>query len=132
MTNVIINGTKEHETLEIIDPKTSLDWSGDLLSNYDAGTWLDSGCVCMSRADFEWWENLMKNYEEADTEAYDFFDELEVNIEDIEEAGNKITEIREYFEEQKMLRKGGELEDEPKVILEALQDTKDVFSDVIK
>lgn len=131
MTKVIIKETKETAELEIIDPKTGLDWSNDLLSNYDAGTWLGSGEVSMSRADYDWWYKLMDRYEKADTEAYEFFEGLELNIIDCESAGSKYSEMKDYFEEQKMVR-GGDLEDEPQAILDALRDTKEAFEGFFK
>lgn len=54
-----INENNKIKELELIDPKTGIDWLGDLmqndLTNYDENT----DCYVLNKIDFEWWHKLV-------------------------------------------------------------------------
>jgi len=60
--------TKEEKDLSLIDPKTGLSWTNDLMGNYGALPRYDdeSDRYLMSQKDFDWWADLIARYQEAD------------------------------------------------------------------
>lgn len=67
-TTVKIIETGEIKELAITDPKSNLDWSRDLLGNYDAYNGYDEEAEIdlMTEETFDWWADLMPRYEAAD------------------------------------------------------------------
>jgi len=59
--------TGKIEELEIIDPRTEIEWTQDLLGNYDAlGDYdEDADAHLMSQSDFEWWSDFITEYQKA-------------------------------------------------------------------
>jgi hypothetical protein len=66
--DVTIIETGAQEELSIIDPKTGIAWTKDLLGNYDALPDFDeeTGTYKMSQEDFNWWSDLIDRYQAAD------------------------------------------------------------------
>lgn len=67
----LINETKEHKTLSIID-QNGVDWTDDLIGNTGAiGDYIqydeDEEAYRISQGDFDWWEEYINNAE-ADEE----------------------------------------------------------------
>lgn len=55
------------ELTEIIDPKNGIAWTADLLGNHNACGWDDEREMrTMDSDNFEWWGNLIEEYQEAD------------------------------------------------------------------
>lgn len=65
MASVIIEESKKQEELEIIDPKTGLSWSSDLLGNHGVHP-NEEGAYLMSQEDFDWWQKLTVAHQNAD------------------------------------------------------------------
>ena len=105
MIEIIIKETNTIKRIEVINPKTGLDWSGDLIENanpeiegYD-----DEGRMIMTAETFDWWETYCAAYENADKALYDFFQELKNDCwehfsgRDPEDAYLRETETTEKF-----------------------------------
>lgn len=71
-TQIRIIETGEIKALNILDPKTGLDWSGDLLGNYDACSEHDGENWMMPKESYDWWERVMAEYEDADYAVEDY------------------------------------------------------------
>jgi hypothetical protein len=74
---VKIKETGKIEDLEIIDPKTGLDWAADMTGDdpnidYDGDDW-----VC-DQDTFDWWHDVMTRYQKAD----DRFHEIRESLDD--------------------------------------------------
>lgn len=64
----IINETGKHEELSIIDTKTGMDWSNDLIGNSGAvGQYIEYDDVedayRINQEDFDWWSEYIAMYE---------------------------------------------------------------------
>jgi len=77
-----IRETGEIKHLEVIDRKTGVDWTSDLLGN--AGCYVngdiqfddDTGIGTISLADYEWWNDYIHAYEDDEEEIACLFDAL--------------------------------------------------------
>jgi hypothetical protein len=65
---VKINETGKIEKLEIIDPKSGVNWINDLMGNHDAlPEYDDEEDVCLIDQDeYDWWKNLTTTLEAAE------------------------------------------------------------------
>ena len=62
---ILVNG--EVKELSIIDAKSGMDWTSDMLGNHDACGYDDEQEMhTMDVDDFEWWAELLPKYEQAD------------------------------------------------------------------
>lgn len=64
----IINETGKHEELSIIDTKTGMDWSNDLIGNSGAvGQYIEyddaEDAYRITQEDFDWWSEYIAMYE---------------------------------------------------------------------
>ncbi|NCC05839.1 MAG: hypothetical protein EOM37_17775 [Proteobacteria bacterium] len=59
--------------LSIIDPKSGMDWTNDLMGNYGALPDYDdeTDAYMMSQADYDWWASLIDDYQRADYRMYE-------------------------------------------------------------
>lgn len=69
---VKIKETGNVEELEIIDPKTGLDWAADMTGNdenfeYDE----DEGVRVCDQETFDWWHDLIQRYQKADNRLHE-------------------------------------------------------------
>lgn len=82
MTIVKIIETGELKELTITDPKTRLDWSVDILGNYEAfdgyeeDTDHSPGLPVMHQDTYDWWAVLLPRYESADEAVNEYRKEL--------------------------------------------------------
>ncbi len=71
--NVTIIETNEETILSIIDPKSGMDWTNDLLGNHgelpDYNDETDS--YHMDQESFDWWSDLIERYEAADNRLHE-------------------------------------------------------------
>lgn len=65
--------TNEIKDLDIIDPKSGVNWIADLMGNHGAlptsevdDDGYDTGNKIMSQEDYEWWSDLVDRYQAAD------------------------------------------------------------------
>lgn len=74
MSIVKIIETGATQSLAILDPKTGLDYSGDLLGNYDGydGYDEDSEMPTMTQETYNWWADLLGRLESAEYAAYEY------------------------------------------------------------
>ena len=78
--NIQIRETKETKTLRLRDPRTGVDWIEDFIGN--AGGWEffeydeDSGNYLVDQDDFDWWNDIIDEYQKADNEEYAFIQSL--------------------------------------------------------
>ena len=93
MTEIIIKETNKIKRIEVIDPKTGLDWSGNLIGNaapeiegYD-----DEGRMIMTEETFDWWETYCIAYENADKALYEYMQDREND--DLEKFADYISGI---------------------------------------
>jgi len=76
MTIKIIE-TVETAELSIIDPKTGIDWTADLLGNHNALVYdNDNSWYIMSQDDFNWWDTLIRDYQAADNRSHQIKTEM--------------------------------------------------------
>lgn len=77
--NVIIKETREEESLGIIDPETSVEWSSDLVGNHTCGAEFDeeTGYQILSQEDFSWWKEFLSEYQQAENRRFELAKELE-------------------------------------------------------
>lgn len=77
--NVTIVETKERKSLNITDPKTGMDWTNDLMGNYDGLPEYDeeTDSYLMTTDDYKWWADLIARYQEADDRYYEIAKELD-------------------------------------------------------
>ncbi len=100
MTEIKIKESGKIEEITVIDPKTGLDWSGDLIgNNFDGTEWTEDGVVIMDQEDFDWWSNYCNEYETADNLIYEFFTDLTDNFEirEPEDAYQKENKMKELY-----------------------------------
>lgn len=79
-----IKETGEIKRLEILDPETGRDWVERLLHKYDqldeiqerGPDGVPTGTGVMRRNEFEWWEKVTAEYQEANHRVYDLFRQL--------------------------------------------------------
>lgn len=82
--------TKDVVKITCIDPKSGLDWSGDLIGNAKDEKLVekyieseDENLLCGNDEAIDWWTNYAKEYEEADFMVFEFLqkrgDELAPN-----------------------------------------------------
>lgn len=78
-----IKETGKIEELNLVDPRSGVDWIGDLMGNHDATpeTEIDddgdeTGYYLMSQEDFNWWEDLTERYQKADDRFYRLIKEV--------------------------------------------------------
>jgi hypothetical protein len=65
------------ELTEIVDPKTGIAWTADLLGNHNAGGWDDEREMrSMDSDEFDWWEELIAEYQEADSRKHELLEDL--------------------------------------------------------
>jgi hypothetical protein len=91
---IIIEETKEIESLSIIDPKQGTDWIGDMLGNADALGEYDeeNNAYSMSQDDYEWWAEYVALYQKADDKLNEY--DLDAQQEIIEILGD--VEFNDY------------------------------------
>ena len=84
-----IRETQEVKELEIRD-KNGIEWTKDLLGNYDA---LQFDCETeqyeMNKEDYEWWKEYIKNHEADEQEVMELAEELGIEECDIWERINQ-------------------------------------------
>jgi hypothetical protein len=70
---VTIIETKKAETLNIIDPKSGMDWTNDLLGNHGGLPEYndETDSYHMTQESFNWWNNLIEKYEAADYRCFE-------------------------------------------------------------
>lgn len=69
--------TNEIKTINLIDPKTNVNWANDLLGNHDALNVFDEdGMAMMIQEDFEWWVDLVDRYQAAENRSYEIWANL--------------------------------------------------------
>ena len=70
---ITIIETKEKKELIITDPKTGIQWTNDLLGNYDSLPDYndDDGTYHILQDDYDWWYDLINDYQAADNRCYD-------------------------------------------------------------
>lgn len=97
--------TGKIEELNIIDPKSGVNWINDLMGNHGALPEYDedSDYYLMSLNDFEWWDNLIDAYQSADNRHHDLLSRL-----DEKSLNNFVVEIEDNT--------AVDLEDLPRVI----------------
>jgi len=90
MTQIEIKETGRTEEIIVIDPKTGIDWSADLIGNTDPEIegYNDDGGMIMTQENFNWWENYCNEYEKADNLVNDFFNDLKEDCWNKFETGN--------------------------------------------
>jgi len=71
-----IEETGETKELIIIDPKTGLDWSSDLIDDDNITINSDGDRIC-SQETFEWWKSLVERYQAADNRYYETLQKVE-------------------------------------------------------
>lgn len=78
---ITIIETGEKAELSIIDPKSGCDWTNDLLGNYDELPDYndDDDTYHMAQDTYDWWDDLIKNYQAADVRCYEILDDLTGN-----------------------------------------------------
>ena len=76
--DITIIETNEKTELSIIDRKSGVNWVNDLLGNHDALPDYndDDGTYHMPQEDFDWWDNLIKEYQASDDRYYKILDQL--------------------------------------------------------
>lgn len=82
---IVIKETGEEKCLSLIDPKNNMDWADDLIGNYGELGRLDNpddrdraflwdknidAYIC-ERENFDWWANVIAQYQEFDFACYD-------------------------------------------------------------
>ena len=73
----IIDTNATAELTEIIDPKTGIAWTSDLLGNHNAGEWDDEReMLAMDKTEFDWWEALVADYQDADNRKNELLTQL--------------------------------------------------------
>ena len=77
MTFIEIKETGKEEKIEVLDPKTRIDWSGDLIGNHspEIEGYNDDGCMIMTQDTFDWWADYCNKYEVADQAVSDLLSE---------------------------------------------------------
>ena len=73
-----IKETGAEVELSIIDPKSGVDWIGDLLGDHNAKPEEDeeTGEFCMSQEDYDWWSDLINRYQIADDRWFELYKTL--------------------------------------------------------
>ncbi len=123
MTKIMIEETKKVEEITIIDPKSGLDWSADFIGNnivnpeYEYVESEDDDLMVMSQEDFDWWAELAERWGKADEAVKDFFDNLDY--------GPEWEGMKSSYENSD--RFGGDLEDHPEAMLDAINDVKEAY-----
>ena len=87
---VKITETGKLKTLEIIDPKTGLDWAADMTGDDDNFGFDGDNRTC-DQETFDWWLDVMDRYQQADNRLHDLtqeFSDLEEWLFDNIEAGD--------------------------------------------
>jgi len=81
MTIIEIKETGKKEKITVIDPKTGVDWSGDLIGNAcsDMDGYNDDGETIMTQDNFNWWENYCSEYQKADELVNEFFQDIKTD-----------------------------------------------------
>ena len=69
--NVIITETGETRELSIVDIKTGIEWTVDLLGNAGIHKDADTDAVTMSQEDFDWWVEYINGHESTEQEIID-------------------------------------------------------------
>lgn len=88
---ITIIETSEKEELKIIDPESGVNWANDLLGNHGALPDYDDDTYHMSQADYDWWDDLITDYQAADDILSDIMSELNEDDQDL--ANKEIYEI---------------------------------------
>ena len=111
-TTVKIIETGETKELSLIDPKTGLDCSSDLLGNFDAFDGYDdeNDTKLMSQENFEWWSELLPEYEAAS-----------IAVEEHRKSLDDDTDFLEHLNHAT----GCDLDMQPTAMLDAIQWSKD-------
>lgn len=69
---ITIIETGEKKELVIIDPKTRIQWTNDLLGNHAAlPDYNDDGTYHIPQDDYDWWYDLINNYQAADNRRHE-------------------------------------------------------------
>ena len=68
---ITIIETGENKELIITDPATGAQWTNDLLSDYFALPDYNDDTYHMLQDDYDWWYNLINDYQAADNRRYD-------------------------------------------------------------
>ena len=105
MKEIKIKETGQIEEITVIDAKTGLDWSGDLIGNADPEIegYDDEDIMIMTQDNFDWWFNYCNEYEKADNAVHEFFQDLTNDCQDNfdtgepEDAYQRETEMQEKF-----------------------------------
>lgn len=89
---ITIIETNEKTELSIIDPKSGCDWTNDLLGNHNELPDYndDDDTYHMSQKSYDWWADLIENYQEADDRSNEMLNNLEGDNYD-----NMLTEIQD-------------------------------------
>lgn len=104
--------TGEIKELLIIDAKSGLDYSSDLLGNHDAYDGFDDGneIGLMTQETYNWWAELMPRYESADMAVEDYRKTLDDDSDFLELLSHST---------------GCDLEDMPAALLSAIEQHRD-------
>lgn len=74
---ITIIETNEKTELSIIDPKSGCDWTNDLLGNHnELPDYDDDDTYHMSQKSYDWWADLIENYQAADNRCHALLQEL--------------------------------------------------------
>lgn len=113
MTTVKIIESGEIRELSVIDANSGLDWSGDMLGNFNAYDGFDDEAELhtMSQETYDWWAEFLPKYEAADEAANEHRKSLDgADAEQFEETLNHAT--------------GCDLEDLPAAMMTAIEWSK--------
>lgn len=107
---ILVNG--QVKELNIIDAKSGMEWTADLLGNHNALGYDDEKEMpTMSEDNFNWWSDLLPRYENADQEVFDYVSELDES-DSFYEILNSLTAC--------------DLEDMPALMLAAIEEHKEL------
>ena len=63
-----------------IDPENGVDWLGDLMGNHDAYFDIDDDLNhLIDKDEFDWWHNLVTEYQAADNRYHDLYRRLQTD-----------------------------------------------------
>lgn len=77
--DITITETGEKTELSIIDPRSGVDWTNDLLGNHNELPDYndDDGSYHMSQEAYDWWFDLIENYQAADDRCYEMLNNVD-------------------------------------------------------
>jgi hypothetical protein len=95
--NIKIRETGKREVLKVVDSKTGVEWTGDLIGNaggFNDGqfTWSEDDDAYLASQDaFDWWDKYIADQEKTESEIEDLADELDIDTSIIRERVEKNT-----------------------------------------